>query len=59
VVHSLWWVCRVPLAAFMASPARAVIGWFGWDAAEGFDRWAVEREMLMAAALVLVLLRAT
>ena len=46
-----------PWQHFMASPARAVIGWFGWDAAEGFDRWAVEREMLMAAALVLVLLR--
>jgi SAM-dependent methyltransferase len=40
-----------------AFPLRAMVGWFGWAASDGFDRWAVEREMLLAAAVVLVLLR--
>jgi hypothetical protein len=41
----------------IVGPARTVIAWFGWKAADGFDRWVLEREMLIAAALALVVLR--
>jgi len=41
----------------IVGPARIVIGWFGWKAADGFDHWVLEREMLIGAALALVVLR--
>ncbi len=41
----------------IAGPARTMIGWFGWKAADGFDRWALKREVLVGAALALVVLR--
>ena len=46
-----------PWQHWIAGPARMVLGWFGWKAADGFDRWALEREMLIGAALALVVLR--
>jgi hypothetical protein len=46
-----------PCSRALAGPVRAVIGWFGRQPAEGFNRWVVEREMLIAAVLALAALR--
>jgi hypothetical protein len=46
-----------PWQHWIAGPARTVVGWFGWRVADGFDRWALERGMLIGAVLALVVLR--
>jgi hypothetical protein len=43
----------------LAAPAHAIVWWFrkGWQPPDQFDRWVVVRELLIAAALALALLR--
>ena len=43
----------------LLAPAHAVVRWFrkGWEAPEEFDRWVLQRELLVGAALALVVLR--
>jgi hypothetical protein len=48
-----------PSMRWLAAPAQAVVGWFhkGWEAPDEFNRWVVERELLIGAALALAVLR--
>jgi SAM-dependent methyltransferase len=48
-----------PWRGSLASPGHAVVRWFlkSWEAPDEFDRWVVVRELLLAAALALALLR--
>lgn len=46
-----------PWQHWIAGPARIVIGWFGFAPSDGFDRWVLEREMLIGAVVALVVLR--
>jgi len=46
-----------PWQHWIAGPARAAIGWFGREASDGFDRWVLERGMLIGAIVALAALR--
>ncbi|MGD0501094.1 MAG: fused MFS/spermidine synthase [Bryobacteraceae bacterium] len=48
-----------PWRGSLATPAHVVVEWFrkGWEAPDEFDRWVVQRELLVGAALALALLR--
>ena len=46
-----------PMQRWIASPARAAVERLHWKPADGFDRWVVERAILIGAVLTLVALR--
>ena len=41
----------------IASPLRTVAGWLGWEVSDAFNRWALAREFLLVAIVLLTVLR--